>query len=315
MNRSAHIACAFALDAICGDPEWLPHPVRLMGKLAAALEGSCRRMVTDQKLAGVLAAATVVASSAAIAAGTVHGAQRLHPRLGDVTSILLLWTALAARDLSDHATMVRQVLAAGDLPAARQAVARMVGRDTERLDEAGVVRAVVESVAENTVDGVTAPLFYAFLGAAPAAIAFKAVSTLDSTFGYKNNRYVDFGWASARLDDLANYVPARLTVPFTALAAGLLGLSPRGTLRTVRRDGRKHPSPNAGLVESAVAGALGVRLGGPLNPRGTNPRHALSWPAAGTVTPRADSSSGPPDVAHVRSLGRQSCFGELWHDV
>lgn len=267
MNHSAHLACALGLDAIFGDPWWLPHPVRMMGKLSAAVEGPCRRVVADEKLAGVAAALIVVGVSALVAV-TVRGARRLHPRLGDVASIVLLYTTLAARDLSDHAQAVQWALAEEDLPAARRAVARMVGRDTECLDEAGVVRAVVESVAENTVDGVTAPLFYAFLGGAPVAMAFKAASTLDSMFGYKNDRYVDFGWASARLDDLANYVPARLTVPFTALAAGVLGLSPAGVLCTVRRDGRKHPSPNAGLAESAMAGALGVRLGGPLTRAG-----------------------------------------------
>ena len=258
------VLCAMALDLACGDPRWAPHPVRMMGKLAVVVEGPCRRVVADQKLAGVIAATIVVISSTLVAVGTVRGARRLHPRLGEVASIVLLYTTLAARDLSDHAKAVQRALVADNLPAARQAVARMVGRDTQALEEAGVVRAALESVAENTVDGVTAPLIYAFLGGAPAAIAFKAASTLDSTFGYKNDRYLDFGWASARLDDLANYLPARLTVPFTALAARLLGLSPGGVLRTVRRDGRKHPSPNSGLAESAMAGALGVRLGGPL---------------------------------------------------
>ena len=138
----------------------------------------------------------------------------------------------------------------------------LVGRDTDRLDERGVSRAAVESVAENLVDGVTAPIFFAALGGPVAVMMYKAVSTLDSTFGYKTERYLFFGWASARLDDVANYLPARITVPFIALAAAISGFRPIGALRICLRDGWKHPSPNSGLAEAAVAGALGVQLGG-----------------------------------------------------
>jgi adenosylcobinamide-phosphate synthase len=138
----------------------------------------------------------------------------------------------------------------------------LVGRDTDRLNEQGVTRAAVESVAENLVDGVTAPLFFAVLGGPIAAMMYKAVSTLDSTFGYKDEKYLDFGWASARLDDVVNYVPARLTAPLVAATAAIWGFRPLCCLRICLRDGRKHPSPNAGLAEAAVAGALGVQLGG-----------------------------------------------------
>jgi adenosylcobinamide-phosphate synthase len=144
----------------------------------------------------------------------------------------------------------------------------MVGRDTEHLNETGITRAAVESVAENTVDGVLAPLFFAFLGGPVAAMAYKAVNTLDSTFGYRNERYVHFGWASARLDDAANYLPARLAPPLIALAALFLGGSPPNALRICRRDGGRHVSPNSGLSEAAVAGALGIRLGGPVRRQG-----------------------------------------------
>jgi adenosylcobinamide-phosphate synthase len=137
-----------------------------------------------------------------------------------------------------------------------------VGRDTDSLDEPEVVRATVESVAENMVDGVTAPLLFAVVGGPIGAILYKAVNTLDSTFGYKNERYLQFGWASARLDDVVNFIPARITAPLTAVTAGLVGLRPLGAWRMFRRDGRKHPSPNSGLTEAAVAGALGVQLGG-----------------------------------------------------
>jgi adenosylcobinamide-phosphate synthase len=144
----------------------------------------------------------------------------------------------------------------------------MVGRDTDQLDEEGITRAAVESVAENTVDGVIAPLFFAFLGGPVGALMYKAVNTLDSTFGYRNERYAEFGWASARIDDLANYLPARLAVPFIAAAAIFLDQRPQEALRLSRRDGRKHASPNSGLSEAAMAGALGVRLGGPVLRKG-----------------------------------------------
>jgi adenosylcobinamide-phosphate synthase len=153
-------------------------------------------------------------------------------------------------------------LKAGNIEEARGKVSLLVGRDTDILDEAGIVRATVESVAENTVDGVTAPLFFAFLAGPVGAILYKAVNTLDSTFGYKNERYREFGWASARLDDVANYIPARLTAMIIPVAAVILQLSPLNSLRILLRDGKKHPSPNSGLTEAAVAGALKVQLGG-----------------------------------------------------
>lgn len=268
MNRSAQIACALALDAVLGDPRRLPHPARFTGRLALWMEPVVRRRVDDERLAGVLAGGTV-AGSAILSTVLVCGlARRFHARVGDAASILVLWSTLAARDLADHALRVHAALAQGDLERARELVGRMVGREVSALDEAGVVRAVVESVAENTVDGVTAPLFYAFAGGPVAAAAYKAFSTLDSTFGYRNERYARFGWASARSDDLLNLVPARLTVLASAAAAALLGHRPGDVLRVCLRDGRKHASPNSGLAEAAMAGALGVQLGGPLTREG-----------------------------------------------
>jgi adenosylcobinamide-phosphate synthase len=161
-------------------------------------------------------------------------------------------------------------LAAGDLPLARQRVAMIVGRDTDQLDEAGIARAAVESVAESTVDGVTAPLFFALIAGPVGAMVYRAVNTLDSTFGYKDGRYLHFGWASARIDDVANLIPARLTAPLIAAAALLLRQRPLQSLKILLRDGRKHESPNAGLPEAAMAGALGVQLGG-LNTYGGEP--------------------------------------------
>jgi adenosylcobinamide-phosphate synthase len=253
---------AFGLDLLLGDPRWLPHPVKAIGWLASALESPLRKAIPNARIAGVAAVGAVLAVTGLTTFGLVGGAARLHPVAGDLVSIALLYTCFAGRDLARHSGQVYRALAAGDLPEARRRVAMIVGRDTERLDEAGVVRGTVESVAENMVDGVTAPLFFAILGGPVGAMLYKAVNTLDSTFGYKNERYLRFGWASARLDDWINYLPARLTAPLVAVAAAWLGLRPLASWRIFRRDGRKHPSPNSGLTEAAVAGALGVQLGG-----------------------------------------------------
>jgi len=176
--------------------------------------------------------------------------------------IALIYTTLATHSLFSESFAVLRALREGDLEGARRSLAMIVGRDTDHLDEAGIVRAVVETVAENASDAVVAPLFYAFLGGAPLALAYKAVNTLDSMFGYKDERFLHFGWASAKLDDLANYVPARLTGALMVLAAWHLRMDWRAAWRVMVRDGRKNPSPNSGIPEAAAAGALGVQLGG-----------------------------------------------------
>ena len=262
MKLEYQLLIAFCLDLLLGDPRWLPHPVKLIGKFALAMEAPLRRMITNTRAAGIAAAVLVVGSAGLASWAATRGAAMAHPIAGDVVSILLLYTTFAARDLLRHSHRVYRALRSGDLPGARQAVAMLVGRDTDKLDEQGISRAAVESVAENLVDGITAPIFIAAIGGPIAAMMYKAASTLDSTFGYKNERYLFFGWASARLDDVANYLPARITVPFIALAAAISGSRPCGALRICLRDGRKHPSPNSGLSEAAVAGALGVQLGG-----------------------------------------------------
>ncbi|MHB8836318.1 MAG: adenosylcobinamide-phosphate synthase CbiB [Candidatus Methylomirabilia bacterium] len=251
-----------ALDAVVGDPRWLPHPVRAIGALAARLETITRRVVPSVRAAGVLTVVVVVGSAGAAVWLLVRAAAAIHPILGDAAAILLLATTLAARDLAGHALAVFRALDRGDLPEARQKAAFMVSRETAGLDESETARAAVESVAENTVDGVTAPLLFAALGGPAAAMMYKAVNTLDSMFGYKTGRYLKFGWASARLDDAVNYIPARITAAFVPLAAMAVGARPLQSLRCLVRDGKKHPSPNSGLAEAAMAGALGVRLGG-----------------------------------------------------
>jgi adenosylcobinamide-phosphate synthase len=194
--------------------------------------------------------------------------EQLHPGLALIAELWLISTTLAIKGLGDAARAVVEPLTQGDLPAARKALGMIVGRDTHRLDEAEITRGTVETVAENTVDGITAPLFFALVGGAPLALAYKAVNTLDSMVGYKYQRFADFGFASAKLDDIANWIPARLTALCLWLAglllsvSGVLRLRWRGALRGTCRDAPRHPSPNAGWPEAMVARLLGVQLGG-----------------------------------------------------
>jgi adenosylcobinamide-phosphate synthase len=262
MRLEQQILIAAGLDLALGDPRWLPHPVRGIGWLALRLEAWTRRWLGDTRTAGAVAVLTTYAAAGGAAWAVIRGAAAVHPLAADAASIAVIYTTIAARDLAGHSMAVFHALSVRDLAEARRRVGAIVGRDTDRLDEAGVVRAAVESVAESTVDGVTAPLFYAALAGPVGAMVYRAINTLDSMFGHRDERYCRFGWAAARLDDLANYLPARCTAPLVCVAAFLLRQSPAGALRMLLRDGRKHASPNAGLTEAAMAGALGVELGG-----------------------------------------------------
>lgn len=255
---------ALALDFLVGDPSWLPHPVRVIGRTAQMLEEPARRMFKNRRLAGIIVAVAVIGGTCFTAWGLLTAARAVSPLIGDIAGVWILYTSFAARDLAAHGRAVFDALAQGDIPKARHAVSRMVGRDTKSLDEAAIVRAAVESVAENTVDGILSPLFFAFLFGPVGAMGYKAVNTLDSTFGYKNERYLHFGWASARIDDAANYIPARLSMVFIPIGAFLSGERTIRALRTSIRDGRGHSSPNSAYPEAGFAGALGIRLGGPL---------------------------------------------------
>lgn len=256
-----HVVIALLLDRIWGDPRWLPHPVIGIGKLALGVEAPLRKRFSERR-AGVLAAVVVIASTVLVVLTLVYCASLVHPLLGDLVSILLIYTALAMQSLRTHAMAVYEPLTSEDLPGARAQVQMLVGRDTENLDEAEITRATVESVAENTVDGVTAPLIFALIGGAPGIFFYKAVNTLDSTFGYKNERYLHFGWASAKFDDLVNFLPARISAVLVPFSAALIGLEGKKAWRIFRRDRHNHPSPNGGQIESAMAGAMNIRLGG-----------------------------------------------------
>lgn len=253
---------AVLLDLVLGDPRALPHPVVGIGKLISSLERLLRRMVPNARLAGVFLLIATVSICYVLAASLIYAAYLLAPAAGFAVSLYLAWVSLAARSLHLESAKVVKALQSGNLPAARLALSYIVGRETAELDEPGIIRGAVETVAENTGDGVIAPLFYLMLGGPALAIAYKAVNTLDSMVGYKNERYLEFGWASARFDDLVNYVPARLTGMLMVLAAPLCGLNGGGAWLMLRRDGRNHSSPNSGFPEAAAAGALGVRLGG-----------------------------------------------------
>ena len=268
MRLEYQIIIALLLDLTLGDPRWMPHPVRLIGRLITALEGPARRAIPDVRLAGSLTALAVILTAALATGAMIRIAEEIHPLFGDAVSILLLYMTFAARDLADHSSAVWRALDEGDLTEARRLVSWLVGRDTERLTSHEIARAAVESVAENTVDGVITPLFFAALGGPVAAMAYKAISTLDSMIGYRNERYIDFGRTAAKIDDGANWLPARLAVPIITAAAKLTGQQASAAWRIARRDGRKHLSPNAGIAEAAFAGALGIRLGGTMQRRG-----------------------------------------------
>ena len=216
-----------------------------------------------EQAAGRVLAAALPLGTFALAAGALALAYRLHPAAGFALETLWCWQALALRGLADESGKVYAQLAKGDLPAARRAVSRIVGRDTGSLTAAGVTKAAVETVAENFSDGVAAPLFYLLIGGAPLGLAYKAVNTMDSMVGYKNKTYLHFGRAAARLDDAANFLPSRLAALLWIGAAGLAGFDGRGAWRIWRRDRLRHASPNSAQTESACAGALGVQLAGP----------------------------------------------------
>ena len=267
MTAGTFIA-AVVLDASCGDPRWLPHPVRLMGRMIIWYERGIRRLVSRriaEVAAGVVLAVGLPAFWYAATFWLLELSMAAHEIIGKLTEVLLAYTALAARDLSDHAVVVGRALDAQSLDEARGAVAHIVGRDTAGLSEPEIVRATVETIAESAADGVIAPLFYLLLGGPPLALAYKAVNTLDSMVGHLDEPYRYFGWASARLDDLANWIPARVTACLVIAAVGLRFRSVarmRYAWTVFRRDAGKHPSPNSGQAEAAMAGGLQIQLGG-----------------------------------------------------
>ncbi len=256
------IPAAAILDLLLGDPRWFPHPVVAIGKLIGLLEKRLRSLIPNERLGGILLLLLTVGITAGSALLLLKGAYAISPYTGFIVAVVLSWNCLAARSLHRESALVADALVRGDLDAARKFLSFIVGRETEELADEEIWRGAVETVAENSSDGVIAPLFFLMIGGPVLGLAYKAVNTLDSMVGYKNERYLQFGWASARFDDLVNWLPARLTGALMVIASPLVGLNMKGALRVMFRDGNNHSSPNSGIPEAAAAGALGVQLGG-----------------------------------------------------
>ena len=268
---------AFALDLFIGDPRWFPHPVRLIGQLAVQVEQLMRKMIGNLYLGGAVSVLLIVGISSSLIWLFLTMTALISGLIADMVAVVLLYMAIAMKDLMVHSQEVYEQLETHkDIEQARIAVAKIVGRDTESLDEPGVVKACVESVAENMVDGIAAPVFWAIVAtffapfcpmneiglAALGAMSYKAINTLDSMFGYRNEKYLKFGRLAARLDDLVNWPVARLSGISLIMASYCLGLGWKNTYKIYRRDRLNHLSPNAAHSEAAVAGALGIMLGG-----------------------------------------------------
>ena len=257
----------FVLDALFGDPAWLPHPVVYMGKAISKLEKFLRprlpKTLQGELLGGAIVAFCLPVGTFLLTGLVCWGAARLHPLLGLAVQMFWCGQALAARGLVQESTNVYKELKKPDLPGARKAVSRIVGRDTAELTAEGVTKAAVETVAENASDGVIAPLLYMLIGGAPLALTYKAINTMDSMLGYKNEKYLYFGRVPAKLDDAANYLPSRLAALLWVAAAAFTHNDAKGAWKIWRRDRRRHASPNSAQTESACAGALGVQLAGP----------------------------------------------------
>lgn len=271
--QPAVLILAFLLDAAIGDPRWLPHPVRIIGSAAGKIEAFLRKYFKtplQEKLAGVLLVIFIVFHvfiTIHFLIKIINGFNHLLPALiGGIIVIYLTATTIAVRELVVSARLVIDEIENGNIKNARQNLSMIVGRDTEGLSEKKVLTAAIETLAENLSDGVIAPIFYLTLGGLPAALTYKAINTMDSMIGYKNMRYMHFGWAAARLDDIVNYIPARITGLLIAAGSFFAFSSPLTVCRSLKimfRDGSRHTSPNSGIPEAAMAGALNVRLGGP----------------------------------------------------
>jgi adenosylcobinamide-phosphate synthase len=242
------------LDVLIGDPQWLPHPVQGIGFLVRKLEAPLRRISRARLAGAILVALTVLITTGLVAITLRWG--------GLPVAVYWIFSCLALRSLDQHAIQVIEALRSGDISLAQALVGQIVGRDTDEMKTSEIVRAVFETVAENLSDGVVAPLFFLAMFGVAGMVAYKAINTMDSMIGYKNERYLYFGWAAARLDDVVNYIPARITAGLIVIAAAILRLRWRSAVRVVLRDAGLQPSPNAGYPEAALAGALGVRLGG-----------------------------------------------------
>ena len=265
MNHLTALLLGFCIDLLLGDPRWLYHPVQAIGWLIVKLEPPLRRAFPDsdrgQVRAGVALVILVVGITGLVSGGVLWGLHRLHPMAGFAGEVILCWLILATKSLRTESMKVVKALENGTLDDGRRAVSMIVGRDTEHLSEAEVLKAAVETVAENASDGILAPLLFAAVLGPVGGLCYKAVNTMDSMVGYKNDRYLYFGRAAAKLDDVLNFLPARIS-GFLMAAAAFLGFDGKNAFRIFFRDRKNHASPNSAHTEAACAGALGLQLGG-----------------------------------------------------
>ncbi|MCP3964881.1 MAG: cobalamin biosynthesis protein CobD [Lentisphaerae bacterium] len=271
MELALLLTISLLLDALRGDPQGKLHPVALFGRLASWLEKIYRKITGNGSLSGTLCALTAIACMTAIPVLLTVFFCEINIWFGLIVGALCVYVTIAARSLNDHSKVIEDALQKNDLNLARQKVGMIVSRDPDKLDEAGVIRSCLESVGENIIDGVTAAIFFAAVGwlfwgipgAVGAACFYRAANTLDAMFGYRNDRYKRFGTFAARLDDVLNFIPARLTLIAIFLTALFTGMRAINAVKYAWRDRRKHPSPNSNWGMAAFAGALGVKLGGP----------------------------------------------------
>jgi adenosylcobinamide-phosphate synthase len=303
-TRIVGVLAGYLADLALGDPE-RGHPVAAFGQAAAQLEQFTYR---DAKIAGALHVSLAVGSVGLIGTAVQQLTARGNPLWSIAATATGTWVALGGTSLARTGLDMARLLDGGDIEAARRLLPSLCGRDPDRLDAAGLTRAALESVAENTSDAQVAPLLWAGAGGLPGVLVYRAINTLDAMIGHRSPRYRRFGWAAARLDDLANYVAARVTAALVVVCAPLVGGSPPGAAEAWRRDAIRHPSPNAGVVEAAFAGALGVRLGGP-----TQYHHELQIrPTLGDGRqPTAADLRRAVALSRIVQLGAAICVGAL----
>jgi adenosylcobinamide-phosphate synthase len=307
-TRTVGVLAGYLADLALGDPK-PGHPVALFGQAAAVLE---RFTYRDTKVAGAVHAGLAVATVGQLGTAMQRAASRRGRLWSVAATASATWISLGGTSLARTGLAMAELLDRGDVEAARRLLPSLCGRDPVRLDGAGLTRAALESVAENTSDAQVAPLLWATLGGIPAVLGYRGINTLDSMIGHRSPRYLRFGWAAARLDDLANYIPARATAALVVICAPVVGGSPSGAARAWRRDAARHPSPNAGVVEAAFAGALGVRLGGP-----THYHHELQIRPALGDGPRPSVADLRRAVALSRAVQHAAALlaGLFWHRV
>ena len=260
---SIPLLVGFIIDLILGDPYTLPHPVRAIGNLISHLEKFVRKKLSDNlRFGGFFLTAAVLAITSGITFAILYTAYKINFWFGIAVESIMCYYLIAPKCLRDESTKVYRALKENDTKKAREAVSMIVGRDTGKLDNSGIIRAAVETVAENTSDGVTAPLIFAALGGAVLGFIYKAANTMDSMIGYKNEKYAEIGYFAAKLDDILNYIPSRITALIMIISSYLLNLNGKNAYKTWKRDRRKHASPNSAQTESVCAGALEIRLAG-----------------------------------------------------